>query len=355
MGAITGAPGEDGAPPKASADATAIVVANKPGALSPLVARADAYAAQARSPNTRRAYAGDWRRFTSWCDAQTPPVAPLPPDPKVRRAYVASLADRGHPLTTIRRALTSIAVMSREAGHVYPQADPELTDTLHGIAREHGDRPHKKRALLVDMLATVLNGLRGEGLMATRNRCLLSLGWFFAGRRSELAGVDIEHVRPTDEPREPGKVGLVIFVPRSKTDPRGRGREVGIPYARHADVCPVRLTEALIAALQERGVTSGPLLMHVDRVGRLVPGRMDGGSIARILKRVLKLQGFDERNFAGHSLRRGFVSSAVRARRTWDSIRRTTGHSAKSVRMMLEYSEEAAVLDGEQNAGSGLL
>ena len=340
-------------------ETSAIVAAEPAGALAhPLVKRAGEYAADARSAETKRAYQGDWRRFVTFCKQEG--FSPLPPDPKVRCAFASWMADGGtrgrpYPLTTIRRHLSSVAVASKALGHPFPQSDPDVADVLKGIARRVGDRPKKKRALLAQMLPEILAGLQGLPLMVSRNRCLLSLGLFFAQRRSQLVGADIEHVEATDEPREPGRIGLRIFVPRSKTDPTGKGRWVGIPYARNADVCPVRLTEAWIAALSEHGVASGPLLRHVDQVGRLVAGRLDGGSISRVIKRILKAQGYDPREFAGHSLRRGFVTSAVRAKKTWDAICRTTGHSTKSVRMMLEYTEDAAVLDGDQNAGAGLV
>lgn len=347
-----------GAIPGAAPNGGAIVVAQPPAALAPQLARADAYAAEARAPNTKRAYAGDWRRFCEWAKARG--LSPLPPDVAVRRAYVAWLADGGdrgrpYPLTTIRRTLTSIAVATRALGYAYPQADPDLTDTLAGIARRLGDRPKKKRALVVEMLAEVISGLTGNALSVARNHCLLSLGFFFAARRSELAGVDVEHVEETGVAPAPGAIGLRLLVPKSKNDPTGKGRVVGIPYARNVATCPVRLTLAWIAMLREHGVTSGPLLRHVDKAGRLVAGRLDGGSIARAIKRVVEAHGLPAADYGGHSLRRGFITSAARAKKPIDAICRTTRHSTKSVRVLMEYIEEASVLDPEQNAGAGLV
>jgi integrase len=338
------------------ASSTEIVVTPAAGDLAAgLLERARAYAADARADATKRAYSGDWRRFVQWCQCPEHGFSPLPPDPKVRCAYATWLADGGsrgrpYPLTTIRRALTSIAIASRALGHAYPQSDPDVTDTLHGIARRLGDRPKKKRALMIEMLVRVLSDHRSD-LLGARDKCMLSLGWFFASRRSELAGVDVEHIEFIDTPPSPQSIGIRLLIPRSKVDPTGKGRVVGIPFTADPRVCPVRLTRAWIEA---SGTTHGPLFRSVTKGGKLAADRLDPGSIARVIKRIVKAHGFNYREFAGHSLRRGFVTSAARAMKPLDAICRTTGHSKKSTRILLEYIEEAAMMDGQSNAGAGL-
>ena len=58
------------------------------------------------------------------------------------------------------------------------------------------------------------------------------LGFAGALRRSELVGLDVEHVTWTDE-------GLKLLIERSKTDAQGEGAEIAIPRGRADDTCPV--------------------------------------------------------------------------------------------------------------------
>ena len=56
--------------------------------------------------------------------------------------------------------------------------------------------------------------------------------------------------------------GAVILLKRSKTDQRGEGRLVGIPYGKNPDTCPVA---ALKRWLQVSGITEGAIFRGLDR------------------------------------------------------------------------------------------
>ena len=80
-----------------------------------------------------------------------------------------------------------------------------------------------------------------------RDRALLLIGFAGALRRSELVGIAHEDLRFTD-------AGLVLTLPRSKTDPEGEGASLGIPRYGERDTCPVR---ALDAWLRRSGIQYG--------------------------------------------------------------------------------------------------
>ncbi len=111
--------------------------------------RARAYAEAARAPATLRAYATDWRRFTSWCTAHD--VDALPATPHTVALFLADLPGRP---STLRRKLAAIAVMHRAAGHDSPSDNGIVRATFAGIRRERGVAPRPKTALLVDGFAT---------------------------------------------------------------------------------------------------------------------------------------------------------------------------------------------------------
>lgn len=303
--------------------------------------RARAYAADARAKSTRRAYQGDFGRYSSWCAAQG--VSPTPPDPLRTAAYAAALADAGKRVSTIRRALAAIAVVSRAAGHDYPHAHPAITSTMAGIARKLGTAQRRKSPLEIELLREVLAQHR-TGLMGARDRALLAVGFFAALRRSELAAVDVEHITFDDD-------GIKLLIPRSKTDSEGAGATIGIPTQGDGRVDPVRLLRAWLVELADAGVSSGPLFRRITQTGRLGDRRLDGGSIARIVKRIVSAAGLDAASFGGHSLRSGFVTSAARRHKPLDAIMRQTRH--RSERVVLGYIRVANVLD-ETNAARGL-
>ena len=58
------------------------------------------------------------------------------------------------------------------------------------------------------------------------------LGFAGALRRSELVGLDVEHVTWTGD-------GLKLLIERSKTDTQGEGAEIAIPHGRADYTCPV--------------------------------------------------------------------------------------------------------------------
>ena len=75
-------------------------------------------------------------------------------------------------------------------------------------------------------------------LAGLRDRALLLLGYAGALRRSELVGIDREHLTFTPE-------GLRLLLPRSKGDQDGQGAARGT----WAETCPVRALEASLAGL----------------------------------------------------------------------------------------------------------
>ena len=58
-----------------------------------------------------------------------------------------------------------------------------------------------------------------------------------AFRRSESSGLTVEDLKFCRE-------GVVCTLRRSKTDQEGAGREVGIPYAKNKNICPVLALKA---------------------------------------------------------------------------------------------------------------
>src|SRR5690349_2491633 len=89
-------------------------------ALRDAVAKARAYAEDAKADNTRLAYRSDWRSFATWCDAQG--LAPLPAAADTVALYLAARADAGLKASSLSRALTAIVQAHLAAAHPSPRS-----------------------------------------------------------------------------------------------------------------------------------------------------------------------------------------------------------------------------------------
>ena len=88
-------------------------VAKVPALVEQAGDRAGAYMRASRAENTRRAYAADWRNFTTWASAAG--LQPLPAAPETVGLYLA--AEAAHlRLGTLARHLVAITAAHRAAG-----------------------------------------------------------------------------------------------------------------------------------------------------------------------------------------------------------------------------------------------
>jgi integrase len=296
---------------------------------------AKAYGRAAKSTSTRREYARDWTTFAAWCADRG--LASLPASPPTVARYVATLAPRLK-VASIRRRVVAISQQHKEWGFESPSAHKIVREVLTGIANTHGSAQTMKSALSADLLPAALLAL-GEGLRARRDRAILLLGFAGGFRRSELAALDLADLRFE-------RRGLVVTVRKSKTDQAGEGREVAIPFVGNAQLCPVHALQTWLGAA---AISSGPVFVTFalprgrgDRSERLQDHRIDGRDVARIVQRAVTRAGLAG-DFAAHSLRAGFVTSAAQKKIPEVDIQRVTGH--RSVAVLRRYVRRATLFE----------
>ena len=85
----------------------------------------------AQSENTRRNYAGQFRKFRAWCEREE--QSALPAQPEVVAAYAAELAEDGKSMSTIRLAIAAIVDAHKSVGLESPQTTG-VTETLRGLS-----------------------------------------------------------------------------------------------------------------------------------------------------------------------------------------------------------------------------
>lgn len=280
------------------------------------------YLAGSMAANTIRAYRMDWQHFVAWCAARG--FATLPAQPEVVALYLAALAETHKPATLTRR-VSAISQAHAAAGHESPTHAALVRKALAGIRRDKGTAPDVKAPVTVADLQAITRDHLPAGVKGTRDRALLLVGMAGAFRRSELTGIDLEHVEFVDE-------GVVITLPRSKTDQEGQGRKVAIPFGHEADTCPVGALRAWITAA---GITSGPVFRPVNRHGQLGARRLSNKAVALVVKHYMARIGKDAAAYSGHSLRAGFATAAALAGAQERDIMRQTGH--RSTAMVRRY------------------
>jgi len=323
----------------ASSSAALVVTETAAGALVPvaLVDHARAFAAEAKAPATRRAYAGAWRAFVAWAEAHQ--VAAMPAAPEAVACYLTALAEAGRRVPSLELALAALAAAHQAAGYESPRTAPVVREVMKGIRRALGVAPHPKAPVRVSELRAML-AAAPAGRLGLRDRALLLVGFASALRRAELVALNVEDVAT-------GEDGLTITLRRSKTDQEGAGRTIGVPLSAAPETCPVR---ALRAWLTEAAITEGPIFRGVSRHGALGP-RLSGRGVARVVQRAAAAVGLEASTFGGHSLRAGLATAAAKAGKSERAIMAQTGH--RSVTMVRRYIREASVFT--DNAAAGLL
>jgi site-specific recombinase XerD len=254
------------------------------------------FARASKSDATRRAYQTDAADFTAWCRRHG--LEPLPASVSTVAAYLAGLARSRLKASTITRRCAGIRYMHRMAGYDPPTSSEAIKAVLAGIRRSTGTAVTRKAPATAESVRIVLQDMPDD-IRGLRDRALLLLGFAGALRRSELVALDVSDLEDTAE-------GLHIHIRRSKTDQEGAGDFVSIPHGSR-----LRPVAAVKEWLQAAGITDGPIFRSIKKGGLVTPDRLSDRTVAEIVKKRMEAAGFDPALFSGHSLRAGFVTSAL--------------------------------------------
>src|SRR5215831_18669833 len=314
-------------------DCTDIAIIEQPPLPAELTATLELAADFARASKAKATQ----KAYGIWCQARG--LNALPASAESLCAFLADEATLGKRASTLGRRLAAVRYSHRAAGYETPTSDEKVKTVLSGIRRTIGAAPVRKRAATADIVIAM--SPTATSLRALRNRAIILLGFAGAFRRSELVALNVEDLEETPE-------GMLVTLRRSKTDQEGLGRRVAIPRGEIA--CPVA---ALRAWLDAAGITEGAIFRRIfnKRAQRVTNQRLAPRNVAAIVKQGAARLGFDPSTFGGHSLRAGFVTSAVKRGANLIKITDVTGH--RSLEMLKTYSRDAEAFVG--HAGAGLL
>ena len=297
------------------------------------------------APETRRAYASRLKRFFTWCQAEGVSTA-FPTSPVVLAAYVASLANSGAAPATVEQILAAIAAAHRAEGISSPTETLLVKKTLKGYRREHGAAPvSRKDAATVEVVRLLLAATAlDDSPKNIRDAAILALGFAGAFRRSELAGLDIEDVKWACRKGE--EIALVT-VRRSKTDPEGQGMLKAIFPGRDEAASPTSLLKRWLSLVE---LQEGPLFRRVLKSGQITGKRLSAQSMRLVVLQAASAARLSL-DLSAHSLRSGFVTTAIRQGKTERSIMNQTGH--RSVQTLRGYFHREDAI--EDNAAKELM
>ena len=281
------------------------------------------YLQAATSDNTRKVYRSAIRQFEKWGGR-------LPTD---RDTVVRYLLARAESLNsrTLDLHLTAIGQWHHYQGLADPVKDPLVRKTMEGIRRTHGQPKRKAKALRLEHIAQMVKHLQQlpDSKKKYRDIALVLTGFFGAFRRSELVAIHVNDL--VWEPE-----GLIIRLPRSKTDQQATGLVRALPFAGNPACCPAK---AIKQWMDTADIATGPLFRPVNRWDQAQTRQLNPGAINDVLKTLGKACQFDfVPELSSHSFRRGLSTSAARERVDVELIKKQGGW--KSDATVWEYIEE---------------
>jgi site-specific recombinase XerD len=308
-------------------------------AIQEAAADAEVFATASRAASTWRAYESDWRIFNRWCQAMD--LAPLPAAPATVAMFLAAEAKRGTAPSTLNRRLSAIRLMHLGARAVSPHNAVEIQEVMRGIRRLSTRGVVKKEAAVDEQIKRMVDTCNAATYQGKRDRALLLLGFAGALRRSELVALNVAHLKVSDE-------GFVVTVAKSKTDQEGEGQTIAIPRVPDSPYCPV---QAVLDWMTTAGIEQEALFRRVTKGNKLTQDRLTDQSVARVIKRLAARAGLMASQYAGHSLRSGFLTSAAQQRASIFKMEAQSRHKSLDVLSGCVRAHELF----EDHAGEGLL
>ena len=296
------------------------------------------------SDSTRRTYTMQFRNFAAFAMSQN--AQALPAAAETVAAYIARLVAANKSVSTVTQALAAIRAAHMLNNLTDPTAAPIVKRASAGARRTLGVAPkHQKAAATDKIVRELVAALDRSTIQGKRDAAIILLGFFGAFRRSELVALDVADLEKTIA--KDGRAAYLVTVRKSKTDQEGAGMVKGIFAARSRELDPVA---ALDDYMKAAGITDGAIFRRATKGGlRVLDDRLTPQSVALVIKDAAKKANIAA-DLAGHSLRSGFITSALAGGASERSIMNQSGH--KSVTVMRGYQRRENALS--DNAASGL-
>ena len=312
----------------------------------------------ATSSHSQAAYGQDLKSWKRWC--QEYQVSPEHPEDGDICLWLSHMAEDGAPnrlktiddevlltcsqalaIKTIERRLSTVRKYLRS--HQCSSADALLVKNhLRGIKKTHKYKRLKRaKAMTPSLLEQIILSIPTNSYKDFRDTTLLLLGFSGALRVSDLS-----EITPASISHHYGNRGIILtFATRKAKSELSR---IEIYRANNPKLCPVKAIENLLvkyptlASMEHTCIFRG-----TTRHGQPTNTGLKADTIARIIKTRSKDAGFaiGDGQLQGHSLRRGYIDTALMAGHSIAEVMKTSGHSDPKTLMM--YLDELGEFKGQ--------
>ncbi len=295
----------------------------------------DKILADAFSQNTRTAYEKCWEYFSEFCkDAESMQASPetiidflteMATTPRPKSGKILSMG-------TISMCRSAINRKYLDADKQSPTAHPKIDTLMKALHRLRGAPPRRVHALREYHIKKIIThcGTTPRGL---RDAAIITIGFAAALRRSELCSLTVDDIEIL-QPNSSKKRQMILTINKSKTDQTGQGQKIAVPEGKFLQ--PI---ECLLRWLNTANITDGYVFQTMRRGGALRGMPMHHSDIPRIVKYYAKAIGLNPADFAAHSLRAGFVTSAAVHHAQLHKIMEITRH--KNPQTVMKYIRDA--------------
>ena len=291
----------------------------------------------AMAENTRKAYLKGWQSFEDYCLVVG--QRSLPASVLTVQNFLTFKAKKLS-IGSLELHLSAINKMHTINGHPSFNSYLQIKHTLQDLARNNIQPVRRVKALLGEDLQLILKN-QPENILGIRDAAVLAIGFSAALRRSEICALlfeDVEFIQSGDK--------MFLHIRRSKTDQAGRGYKIGI-----IDGQNIRPVGRLKKWLEVSQVREGYLFRSLKKGGSIKDNPLHHSDIPRLVKQHTADIGLNPKEYAGHSLRSGFITSAAICRARMDKIMEVSRH--KSTDMVMSYIRDGSVF--EDHAGQKFL
>jgi integrase len=295
-----------------------------------LLKKTIAYEQASLAANTRRTYASMWRKFESWCHANN--LSSLPASAETISLYLGSLGGSVS-FSTIDSVIAAIEKAHKNKGVQISGSSELYRRVRKGIRRAHKEKQSFKQAKALSIVELLLFCRQlSHNIIDLRDKVIITTGFFGGLRRSEIIGLDVNHVEFTDK-------GVILHLLQTKTS--DEVEHVFLGKTKDASICPCNALQEWIQAAQPM---TGPLIRSFIKGGKISDKRLTSHAISVLMKQYFG----DE--YSGHSLRRGLITALAEKGIPIHKIQQHSRH--KSADMVIRYIEK---VDGFDNAASNAL
>ena len=303
--------------------------------LTESMAGADDLAKKAKAENTRRAYKAAWQVFVDWCATKN--LHPLPAEAETLRIYIYEMVSGLVPARKLKNAkqpppkarrpstvlghLAAIRHYHHEYGVESQRRHPRVLDEIDGAMRHYlGKQRVKKEPVLSSMLPKIVAAIANTPT-GIRDRFMVLLGFGGAFRCSDYMST----IRWKDIVEDVD--GLRVWLTKGKRDQQGAGREIQISKGVRPETCVMlALSRWRDVMKRMRLPTTGDNPIFVSLSNNHFGKALGKGNVALVVKKAVEIAGYDPALYAAHSLRSGWITSALLAGHPIEIVRLKPGH-----------------------------